>query len=125
MKPLTNFFKTNDNCDVRKEPSSEHSQLISTITVLQVDPNINSHEPETRIGICKKFNLKTNNSIKFCNFVLAIDNNAPDLSSRTDNISLEVNEIEAIVHNVQNPINRIGNIPVQVDVNVNSVGREY
>lgn len=60
IKPLTTFFKTNDNCDARKEPSSEHSQLIST--VLQVDPNIKSHEPKARIGICKKFILKANQS---------------------------------------------------------------
>lgn len=124
IKPLKSFFQTIDNCNVRKEPSSEHSKLNSTITVFQVDPNIDLHETETRIGICKK-NRSENKQFNQGHFVLAINNNAPDTSSRTDKIDLEVNGIAAIVPNDQNPINRTGNIPVHVDRSGNSKGTEY
>lgn len=56
--------------------------------------------------------------------VLAIDNTAPDLSSRSEYINLEVNGITSIVHNEHNEINRTGTIPVHVDLNENSDGTE-
>lgn len=77
----------------------------------------------------KSLFLKQTNQVvnQIVNFILAIDNNVPDLSSRTNDISLEVNEIETIVHDAQSPINRTGKIPfpAQVDVNVTSVGRKH
>lgn len=67
IKPLTNFFKSSDNCEVLKKPLSVPSQSQpSTIseTVSEIDSNNNLNEsqnanselqgPDTQIGITKK-----------------------------------------------------------------------
>lgn len=67
IKPLTNFFKSNDNCEVPKEISTEQYQSLSSTSesVYQADSNDNLPEnqtnancelqqPDTQTGISKK-----------------------------------------------------------------------